>query len=257
MVTVAHGFVVDKYDYHKFDAIVYAFTQEYGPIKFIARGVRKQTSKNQYGLQPLIESKLEIFLAGSPERLSLLKTAKIIENFSLIQNQPQMLMYCNLMLELLFYGGDLGAPNPEGYALLLFSFLAFQKQINLLTISTFFMFKSLNWLGGQWNLYGCGRCGYNKNIVYFSLLDQSFVCGNCLNYNEKMQRRSFLKIIYEWAQSDFNYEHLLNRYYWYEDLIMLHEILMIVLRDKLGFKSQSWSKLWMHSIFLTRLKTKY
>lgn len=176
MIRILTGIVLSLQDYREHDAILTVLCEEDGVQSFVARGIRKLSSKNAGSTQVFTHAS---FYVDFHERKTMhgMRTADIIHSHRLLredlQKQAIAAIFCECMerIELYDYKEafhmladslSLLENTPQPYALAGL-FLAIMNQTN----------------GIEPFVDGCVHCMSLHNIVTISLQDGGFVCKDC------------------------------------------------------------------------------
>ena len=144
MTTNLTGIVININDYEENDEIITVFTKELGLITFIARGVKKITSKNKISLSWLAISNFELFLSSHPNRMSKLMRGTLINNHFKIIQSAQATIFLSWFTELIISAFESHQPHPPSYELFKDCLTSVNDDNDLLLIVDFFMFKALD-----------------------------------------------------------------------------------------------------------------
>ncbi|MGD9580271.1 MAG: DNA repair protein RecO [Vampirovibrionia bacterium] len=112
--------VLRTYDFKDYDKIVVLYSKEYGIIRAIAKGVKKQRSQFNGKLEPTISSK---FILYKGKNLDIVNECDVIESFKGIRSSLKKLTFSLCYLELASAFGIEEDPNSEIYYDFLFDSL--------------------------------------------------------------------------------------------------------------------------------------
>ncbi|AUF83617.1 DNA repair protein RecO [Mesoplasma syrphidae] len=209
--TILKGIVISSFDYEEFDKIVTIYSDKYGKLSFVAKGINKPESKNRYSVQNFSVSNFQIFKSRRANSLSKLKTGDLIQNnFNITKNYDNYL-FASVIISIILESNDFNNKNFQ-------IFVSLEKALNNInenndpfSTMVFFLFYLLKPLGGKFSLNKCYRCNKpNKLYRLFDFKECGFVCPNCIKLNEQPQSVkfiNFLKIIYsETFSTVFNHQ---------------------------------------------------
>ncbi len=96
---ILHGYVIKITPYSDYDAILMLFTQEMGGISVFAKGLRSSRKRFQGSIDRFLYNEFEVLLKDR-DKLSILKSSKIINAFFNIKNESQKLIFAEHLIEL-------------------------------------------------------------------------------------------------------------------------------------------------------------
>jgi len=94
-----HGYVIRITPYSDYDAIVMLFTKELGGISVFVKGLRNSQKRFQGSIDRFLYNEFEVLLKDN-DKLSILKSSKIIDSFYEIKNEPLKLIFAEHLIEL-------------------------------------------------------------------------------------------------------------------------------------------------------------
>jgi len=112
--------VLRTYDFKDYDRIVVLYSKEYGLIRAIAKGVKKQKSEFNGKLEPTISSK---FILYKGKNLDIVNQCDVIETFKGVRKSLKKLTFSLCYLELASVFAVEDDPNSEMYYNFLFDSL--------------------------------------------------------------------------------------------------------------------------------------
>lgn len=185
------GIVIRKVDYKESDQIVEILSKE-GRFSFLAKGVKKLTSKNASSLLLLTKGTYTL-LEGPQGGLSLKEGS--IERTADVLEDPKRIFSFNLLAEL-----SRSFINETSNFEALFDLLdktleEIQRGYDPLSASLLFFAKILKENGLALNVSECVRCGSKKDIVGISYRDGGFICKNDLESEGEKRSVYELKVI--------------------------------------------------------------
>lgn len=196
--------VLDSLNYEENDKIITVYSDKFGKLSFIALGVNKPSSKNNYSLNLFSKSDFEIFKSRTLKSISKLKTGNLIrDNFKITKSYNNYLfasiIASVILQEDLFYEKD-----AKFFAMLENAIKNINDEINPFSNMVWFLFYALNKFGGNWGLKKCYRCNKpNKIYKKFDLKDFGFVCPNCIQDGEDEHDIEFIRYLQRMDNNTF------------------------------------------------------
>ncbi|MGL5041543.1 MAG: DNA repair protein RecO [Culicoidibacterales bacterium] len=171
------GLILAKKTYREYDELVWFFTEEFGLISAILRGVKKK--RNQFRGELPVFSYVHVDI-NVRQGLSIISDFEVIDRHYTLADQ---------VLPLFLYGGQLGElvqrvlGEKQPVNGLLFILRRLFRYVVLGACPTmgvtFLGQKLLPYTGAYLSLDACGHCGNNKNIIAFSYQLSGLVCQDC------------------------------------------------------------------------------
>ena len=96
---ILHGYIIRITPYSDNDAIVMLFTQEMGQLSVFLKNVKNSQKRFQGSIDSFLYNEFEVLLKDN-DRLSILKSSKIINTFYEIKNEPMKLIFAQHLTEL-------------------------------------------------------------------------------------------------------------------------------------------------------------
>lgn len=173
------GIVLKAIDYGEKDKIITIFTQEYGKVSAILKGVRKLTSKLKFASQPFCYAQFN--LVGRAELMNVNNASEILSFFDITQNYAKMVCG-SAMLEMVEYASPVGQSEPIVFdALRTCLKLLSDTDLNPDLVLMRFAIGLFKVSGYTLNLHQCARCGksFDEDKAVFDLDSGSFLCYKC------------------------------------------------------------------------------
>lgn len=171
------GFILKSTDYKESDAILHVYTQEYGRISLLAKGIKKIKSKNAPGCQTITLSE---FTFIPRKGLSTLIKAIPVTYFRHIKENIELEVYASYFSEFIYKFTEENDPDEYLY-------INFIQAINCLENGYYYallyvMFNAmiLKVTGTALVVDGCAYCNSVLNIVGISYTGGGFVCQDCI-----------------------------------------------------------------------------
>jgi len=112
----SYGIVLSRKYFSEADAIITLFTDDFGKMIFVAKGIKKLTSRKRGSLEPFSEIK---FSAVKTKALPILTETEIINSFPEIRNNLKKLSVAYYFLELANKISSEDEKNEDLYVLLI------------------------------------------------------------------------------------------------------------------------------------------
>lgn len=155
----SEGLVVKRKDIGEADKIVTIFARNYGKVSFIAKGVRKVSSRRAGNLELLNKIK---FFANGQGKLPVLTEASGLSSFKEIKSDLKKLSLAYLLLELVDQFLPDGQENNKLYNQLILFLEAINQSESIerdKVLTASFQIKLLREMGYLPELYHCIKCG--------------------------------------------------------------------------------------------------
>lgn len=233
-------------DYKEHDALVSTVSADYGVMTFIAKGLLKPESKNASACQPFSEASLT-YDQQEGKGLQVLHSASLIASHRSLREdlskQSAMAVIAELCTHILDDNYDRQL-SLDVYRTLLMCIESLETSDKVLQVLSFFMVRTLEWLGIEPQVDECTVCGDTK-INSISMDEGGFVCQDC----QKELQTPIFTSEFLYAFRVVNKVNLTNfkRYLGYqapsfELLDYLHDFL--IFHGNLSLKSWAFLKKW-------------
>lgn len=167
-------------DYKEHDALVSTLSAEYGVLSFIAKGLLKPESKNASACQPFSEASLT-YDHQEGKGLQVLHSASLLASHrplrEALSKQTVMAVIAELCEHVLEDNYDRSL-SADVYRTLQQSIESLEAADKALHVLSYFMVRSLEWLGIEPQVDECTVCGESK-INSISMDEGGFVCQDC------------------------------------------------------------------------------
>lgn len=192
--TTFSGIVVKKINYDEFDEIVTIYGSDHS-FSFVAKGVRKLSSKNRVALQLGNYIEIIYFPARLNNRLSKLKKASIIA-------QPQLLKInvANYVFDIIELVQKVKKPSNRLFVALVTAIKNFGNNNDSL-LKTFVFFNALDALGVFPTSNACVKCQRTDRIDDFDFFQGGFLCKQ---HAIKSKSLVYLKALLSLCKTDFS-----------------------------------------------------
>ena len=166
------GVVLKQIPYKDNDMILHVYTKDYGKLSFVAKGIRKLTSKNARASSPMMISEFSVNLKKG---LSTLIKAAPINYLRHIKESIESEIVGNYILEYFYRYVEENEPDEDVYKQLIESLKALDYGYSPLLVYCLFQVFILNHNGISIDVDGCVVCGSLK-VVSISVDEGGFVC---------------------------------------------------------------------------------
>lgn len=176
---MTQGIVLRAIDYGEKDKIITIFTEKYGKVSAILKGVRRLTSKMKFASQPFCYAQFN--LVGRAELMTVSQASEIISFFDITQSYNKMVCG-SAILEMVAFSTVLGENDAILFTALRNSLqLLCGSDINPDLIMMRFAIGLFKVSGYAMNLQSCPSCGKNlsEDKIAFDLKTGDFCCYKC------------------------------------------------------------------------------
>lgn len=173
--------ILNGMDYRETSRIITAFSEGFGKIKLIAKGVRKPKSRMAAALQSLVNSEI-VFYKKETSEIYLVKEAEMVEFFTGIHNDLIRYNYATVIIDFLFtfLAQEQVSKTLYQYCLFTLQRINQRKKEELPFILIQFLLKGATLLGFRIELEKCTTCGQKSfSQVYFSNEKGGILCEKC------------------------------------------------------------------------------
>lgn len=191
MISKFEGIVITETPYGDNSKIINLLTKEKGIIgimcnnaKSIKNPLRTKTIKFTYGY---------FHINYNENKLSKLIDVDIIDNFSNIKNDIELISYASYLNELT-YQVTKQNDEQEIFNLYISTLLKLNEKHNPQILTNILELKYLDYLGVGLNLEHCINCGDKKNILTIDPDEGGYICSECYT-NQKILTPKAIKLI--------------------------------------------------------------
>ncbi len=178
MIRKATGILIKRVNFRETSLLVTFFTKEFGKIKGIIKGVRKDPKKISSNLS-LCSLNEVVFYEKRNSELNLISQCDLMKDFSFLRTDMQKVSLASYILELVDTVMPLHDPNIEIFNLIISS-LKSMKTGDLEKVLYCFQVKVLSLSGFKPHLDACITC---KNKIHgeahFSIYLGGLICSDC------------------------------------------------------------------------------
>ncbi|WP_338982933.1 DNA repair protein RecO [Spiroplasma endosymbiont of Othius punctulatus] len=197
-MSIVNGFVLNNFTFEDNKSLISVFSKENGLINLYALGLQNEKSKNKYSTLKFSKSEFEIFQTKDPEKMSKLKTGKLIYGIDISTMTYEDYLYITTIFQVVEKTSNFGEVNIRKYKFVNDVFLAFvNHKDGRFPIFLYFMLNYLDFVGRKWNLVTCLKCNKRVNkFVDFNLKERQFICFGCEKKpNEDLKMELFIKTL--------------------------------------------------------------
>lgn len=185
MICSTRAFVLKSYDFRETSRIAVFFSKDFGKIKGILKGIRKDHRKFSTSLTPLSLNHI-IFYKKRVSEIHLVSQCDMQEDFALISPDLKDIVSLSFVSELIDFVMPLEDPNPEVFDLI-HNFLIALKQKRQ-DYRHIFQIKMLRLSGFKPHFDSCLIC--ESKILskgYFSHSKGGLLCPKCLYHDREAE----------------------------------------------------------------------
>lgn len=177
------GFVLKSEERGEANQLFTVFTEKFGKIKILARGIRKIKSKLRSNFQIFSLCEIEFIQGKSYKTLT---DTVVIDNFSEINKDLEKLKityHISKTLDDLIKGQE---PDEKIWRLLRETLDRLSEDEKTGTIYYYFLWRILGKLGYKPELYSCLLCHnrLRQEKLYFSPMEGGIICKDCFKENQ-------------------------------------------------------------------------
>ena len=185
------GFILSEVAYGDASRIINVFTEDYGVIGIMCKGVKSIKSKYRVATMRLTYAKFNIYYKNN--KLSTLVSADIINPLKKIKADIILISYLSYLAELTSQVIK-QSNNNKIYTNFINAILKIEEGLDPLVITNILEIKYLAELGVLFSLDECVICGSKTNIATIDADKGGFICLNCLT-NEVIVDKKVIKML--------------------------------------------------------------
>lgn len=179
MIIKTDALVLKTFDYRETSCIGTFFTNDYGKVKGIMKGIRKNPKKFGSTVDRFSLNEIVYYQYNSSD-LHLISQCDLKQYFFQIRQDYKRNLAANYMLELLDIVMPVEEPNHKVYALALDYLNALEHMKDIDKLVHIFQIKMLLHSGFSPHLDSCVRCGQKVlGRVQFSMKSGGLICSHC------------------------------------------------------------------------------
>lgn len=173
------------------DKIIAFLTKEYGKVRGVAKGARRQKSKFGAALEPMTQGEL-IYFKKERQDLAKINSFDIINPYQALKEDLQLFAASAYLAELLNIALEEESPSPEIFDLLIHTIGFLSQGGSTPSLLRIFEIKLLKTLGYQPQLNHCLFCQQPPAAEksFFSWADGGLVCEHCQGRAKSLRKIS-------------------------------------------------------------------
>lgn len=204
MIYKTKGIILKRQNFREADRILTIYTQKYGKISAIAKGVRRPLSK--------LGGHLELFyltdlVLAEGKNLDIVTGAQIMEDFSHLRKNLKLTQQAYYLAELIDKLVKEDSPSPEIFKLFHQSLRLLDQNSDSLLLC-YFELQLLSYLGHKPEVEVCVKCQkkLSPEKIFWSHELGGVFCKDCRQYSEVFLRvsKDVIKVIRLFLSSDIS-----------------------------------------------------
>lgn len=169
--------IIKSTDFSEADKLVTVYSEQYGKLRAVARGIKKPKSSLRSCIQPFCYSQLHFYRGRD---LELITQGKLLDFFGNSREDLERTLYSVYLMEMLDKSLMDRLPIPGLFRLTLQTLRSLNDNgINPLVIRHFELNLAIH-LGYRPILNQCVACGGSQALTGFSLAEGGMICRECL-----------------------------------------------------------------------------
>jgi DNA repair protein RecO (recombination protein O) len=170
-------------DYRETSKILTAFTEDFGKVQLIAKGIRDPKSRISAALQNLVHSEI-VFYKKETQDIYLTKDATVVDFFEQIHGDLTRFAYASVVSDFLYT--LLAAEELQrtlfGYSVFTLKTMDTATKADLPAVLVKYLLKGSSLIGFRMELDVCASCGKRKNgSLSFSHDQGGIICASCID----------------------------------------------------------------------------
>lgn len=191
MISKVEGIILTETPYGEKSKIVNILTKEKGLIGVMCNNVK--SLKNPLRTKTIKFTYATFHINYNQNKLSKLIDVDIINNFTNIKNDIELISYAQYINELT-YQVYKQSNSDEIFNMFISTLLKLNEKQNPLILTNILELKYLDFLGVGLNLEACVICGDKKNILTIDPDEGGYICNNCYT-NQRILSQKSIKLI--------------------------------------------------------------
>ena len=191
MINKVEGIILTETPYGEKSKIVNILTKEKGLIGVMCNNVK--SLKNPLRTKTTRFTYATFHLNYNQNKLSKLIDVDIINNFTNIKNDIELISYAQYLNELT-YQVYKQSNSDEIFNMFISTLLKLNEKQNPLILTNILELKYLDFLGVGLNLEACVNCGDKKNIITIDPDEGGYICNKC-HTNQRILSQKSIKLI--------------------------------------------------------------
>lgn len=168
-------------DYRETSKIITAFTEHFGKVQLIAKGVRNPKSRISAALQNLVHTEL-VFYMRETQELYLVKDATLVDFFENITSDLTRYAHASVISDFLYtlLATEQVSRTLFQYSLFMLKHINSARKDALPALLSRYLLKASSIIGFRMELDSCASCGKQHPApVYFSYDTGGILCSTC------------------------------------------------------------------------------
>lgn len=174
-----NGIIIAENNFGDYDKMITMLTPNYGKISCVAKRARRTKSALLAGTQLFCFGEYVMYKGKGKYHIN---SCEIIEIFYNLRTDLDKLKYAIHINQII---KDVCVENENSFRILQLYlntlYMISETKENLDFILSVFKLRLLCLLGFEPQINGCSLCGKDKNIMYFSLRYDGFICKECVS----------------------------------------------------------------------------
>ena len=199
MLKKVEGIIIKETSFGETSKIINILTED-GIIGIMCKGAKSIKSPLRSFTLSLTYALFNIYY--HEDKLSILKSVDVIDNFSNIKKDITLISYMTYLCELATNAMKENN-NKNIYHLLISSLKKINDGLNPMIITNIYEIKLLDYLGVGINFNACAKCGNSNNIVTIDPDIGGYICSDCYE-NEFIYDDKTIKMLRMYYLVDIN-----------------------------------------------------
>ena len=199
MLKKIEGIIIKETNFSETSKIINILTKD-GVIGVMAKGAKNIKSPLRSFTLNLTYAEYNIYY--HEDKLSVLKSADVINDFKNIKNDIILISYMTYLCDIASQVMKQNI-NEDIYNLLISALIKINDGLNPMVISNIYELKLLDYLGVGINFNECANCGNKNNIITIDPDIGGYICSNCYE-NEIIYDEKTLKMLRMYYLVDLN-----------------------------------------------------
>jgi DNA repair protein RecO (recombination protein O) len=194
-------------NYRETSKIVTAFTEQFGKVQLIAKGVRNPKSRMAAALQNLIHAEI-VFYKKENQELYLLKDATVVDFFEHIHGDLARFAYASVISDFLYtmLASEQISKTLFQYSIYTLKHVDSVTKPELPAVLVRYLLKGSSIIGFTMLLDKCASCGReHPDPVFFSHDTGGIICESCLHIDQQASRLD--PLLHQFLRQSQDHDH--------------------------------------------------
>ena len=178
MIEKSEAYILKKYDLTESSYVVHFFTREFGAVKLVAKGAKRNKSNFRGSLEILNLLDIE-FSKKEQNELGILRKVELIESSYDLFSDYQTAKYLFVISEILSKGVKENLKEDEIFRLIGAVIKSYKDGVDGEWLFNYFLLWFLKLNGVFPSPFICGKCRRKKEVVSFDSDEGGFLCAKC------------------------------------------------------------------------------